>query len=379
MDSNLLERLLHEEESDSLDFKREQYLFEGATDAEKGELLKDILAFANSWRLTNAFILVGVSEERQGGRKKVIGANLHIDDAKLEEFVNAKTQKPITFSYEVSIVDDKEIGIFRIPVQERPFYLRKGFGGLKPNAVYIRRGSSTDEAEPEEIARMGAATAAARKEEVRLELQFGDFESRKGLGTEISVESFLLHRTASDWEFLDRSKQVGFYEQVTAFTTMANTDYDKQLYQYVEAAALIKPITFMFRNLSSVPAMDVRIEMVIPFKDSLTVLGPDDYPERPLRSFIRAVEPLSELLLQRQSPTSVTRHSNAWRVTVDIGKIHPKADSWCEYPFYIGSKESCRLDLIATIYADNLPIPVSVPLAINLRTKTRAITNDDLC
>ena len=64
---------------------------------------------------------------------------------------------------------------------------------------------------------------------------------------------------------------------------------------------------------------------------------------------------------------------------MDIGKIHPKADSWCEYPFYIGSKESCRLDLIATIYADNLPIPVSVPLAINLRTKTRAITNDDLC
>ena len=41
MDAVLFEQLLYEEESDSLDFKRDQYLFGGSTDDEKSELLKD--------------------------------------------------------------------------------------------------------------------------------------------------------------------------------------------------------------------------------------------------------------------------------------------------------------------------------------------------
>jgi hypothetical protein len=50
IDTKLVERLLYEEESSELDFKREQYRFIGASDNDKGELLKDVLAFANSWR-----------------------------------------------------------------------------------------------------------------------------------------------------------------------------------------------------------------------------------------------------------------------------------------------------------------------------------------
>ena len=48
LDSNLLERLLHEEEGSALDFKQDQYAFEGTDKDVKGELLKDILAFANA-------------------------------------------------------------------------------------------------------------------------------------------------------------------------------------------------------------------------------------------------------------------------------------------------------------------------------------------
>lgn|GEM_PF-2809472 len=50
MNSTLMEELLNEEEGTTLDFKREQYRFERASDEQKGELLKDILAFANGWR-----------------------------------------------------------------------------------------------------------------------------------------------------------------------------------------------------------------------------------------------------------------------------------------------------------------------------------------
>ena len=68
----LLESLLDMEEGPALDFKGMQYHFNKAKDEAKSELLKDVLAFANSQRYRTAYILVGV-EERRGGRSEVVG------------------------------------------------------------------------------------------------------------------------------------------------------------------------------------------------------------------------------------------------------------------------------------------------------------------
>ena len=54
MENKLLNQLLFNDESNSLDFKRDQYLFNGQTNDVKSELLKDILAFTNSWRRETA-------------------------------------------------------------------------------------------------------------------------------------------------------------------------------------------------------------------------------------------------------------------------------------------------------------------------------------
>jgi hypothetical protein len=62
MDPVFLASLLREEEGPALDFKRDQYRFVDTTDLEKAELLKDILAFTNAWRRTDAYILIGVDE-----------------------------------------------------------------------------------------------------------------------------------------------------------------------------------------------------------------------------------------------------------------------------------------------------------------------------
>jgi hypothetical protein len=157
--NSVLEALLHEEEGPALDFKREQYPFEAASDSVKSELLKDILAFANSWRRSEAFILVGVDENR-GARSRPLGVSHHLSDADLQQFVNSKTQRPIQFSYRVAAVDGVTIGVLEIPTQQRPFFLRQNFGKLLKGVVYLRRGSSTGEADADEIARMGSVETA---------------------------------------------------------------------------------------------------------------------------------------------------------------------------------------------------------------------------
>src|ERR1039458_5748264 len=93
MDIDLLERLLYEEESETLDFKAQQYPFDGASDDQKSELLKDILAFANAWRRTDGYILIGVEEVR-AGRSIVRGVATQLLNQNLQQFVTSKTNRP---------------------------------------------------------------------------------------------------------------------------------------------------------------------------------------------------------------------------------------------------------------------------------------------
>jgi len=145
-----IEHLLYESESSTLDFKEKQYSFYGADDDSKSELLKDILAFANAWRRSEAFILTGVREIK-GARSQILGVDHHLKDNDLQQFVNGKTQQPLTFSYSAFEVEGKQIGVISIPIQYRPLYVVKDYGKLKSNAVYVRRGSATAIATPDEI------------------------------------------------------------------------------------------------------------------------------------------------------------------------------------------------------------------------------------
>src|SRR5882672_4327579 len=89
MDASTLERLLYEDESTTLDFKKEQYRFVKASDEEKSELLKDIMGFANAWRRSKTYILIGVEEVR-GGKSNVLGidASDQLDDRVLSARVH---------------------------------------------------------------------------------------------------------------------------------------------------------------------------------------------------------------------------------------------------------------------------------------------------
>jgi len=84
MTPDLFERLLHEDEGATLDFKVGQYAFAGADAQQKSELLKDILGFVNGWRRAEAYILIGVKEIR-GGRSEVVGIAAGMADWRLRQ------------------------------------------------------------------------------------------------------------------------------------------------------------------------------------------------------------------------------------------------------------------------------------------------------
>ena len=167
--SAFIEGLLSQNEGTTLDFKKEQYLFIKTnnvkpTKLQKSELLKDILAFANSWREGEAYIVIGV-EEVQGSRPIVLGIKEeeHFDDASLQEFINHKTNRPVEFAYEVHSIENKTIGIIRILKQKRPVYAVQEYGIVEKGVVYYRSGSSTLKADPDEIIRMNRDSENKKK------------------------------------------------------------------------------------------------------------------------------------------------------------------------------------------------------------------------
>jgi hypothetical protein len=185
-----IEKLLYSSESDWLEFKAEQYPLN--EDHQKAELIKDILAFANSHRSSDAYILIGV---RENGSNKavVVGIDEHHDDAMLQQLVNSKVQRPIIFSYKSLNYEGQSIGILHIPVQERrPFYLKNNFNKLKKYDVKIRRGSSTTIADPDEISTMGQGIGILQRPLIKLKTSVviaPEFDGTSTFLLEVKIEN----------------------------------------------------------------------------------------------------------------------------------------------------------------------------------------------
>lgn len=137
-----IKELIIRSEMSTLDVKGKQYPFAKAPAAITSELLKDVLSFANALNETNAYILVGVKEEKPPPHT-IVGISTSIDEASLQQFVNSKTTCDVRFSYEEVAVDQCNIGVFCIPPQDGPFIVRKDFGVVKRDQVVVRTGTST--------------------------------------------------------------------------------------------------------------------------------------------------------------------------------------------------------------------------------------------
>ena len=293
MNTELLEELLHEEEGAALDFKRAQYPFEDADNDGKSELLKDILAFANAWRRSTAYVLLGV-EEVKAGRSKLLGVSNHLDDAKLQQFVNSKTQRPVEFQYQPFRIEDVEMGIIEIPVQERPIYLTKSFARLKKETVYIRRGSSTAIATPDEIARMGIASVSEARD-VQLVVDFGEgtvFEIQREatpfhFGRELIEE--VIHRREGRYSAgvrikggIDLGSLLGDEVQIKTPSTVYSErlrEWFESLEEYLLTHRDRHAVQFVVRNDGTGPAHDVELRLAFP--EGVRLLTRADVPEPP--------------------------------------------------------------------------------------------------
>ena len=375
LDMSLIKELLYKNESTTLDFKRDQYAFDGADDNTKGELLKDILAFTNTQRSTSAYILIGV-DEKPGGRNKVIGISKELDDAKLQQFVNSKTNRPIEFSYRTHKFDGAMVGVIEIPVQERPVYLVKGFGKLEKEKVYIRRGSSTDTATLDEISKMGASSIT-KEAPPHLELEWADLDSHKGLSSLCTVKTLLLHpiiplKSLKSYELTNFS----FLEQQYG----VNKNYSKEIIDFTFGINCLQKLGLRLSNQSEVVARRVGFVGSIAKESGVLIRDWSERPTRPRKRFtdvLDGIVPIAEQL--RDNPNlSVQEYETNWEVSIEFGDVRPQDEVWAATPILIGAADSREIKLEGELRGDNLPKPITCTLNVNLEVEKRPMENADV-
>jgi hypothetical protein len=372
IDTALIDILLYGEEGIDLDFKRDQYNFTKASDEEKGELLKDILAFANSWRRSDAFILIGVKEVK-GGKSEVVGISEKLDDAQIQQFVNSKIQKPVTFSYRNLDFGNKHIGVIHIPIQTRPFYLKRNYGNLNKETVYIKRGSSTDVAKLDEISKMGVATILQEDSHPVLEIYFANTKNREVLPDTLAAFSLAL-KTPRRKDIPDyKGKQRRPVWEYSFDLEQANSDYYRELTEFTTLNRLVFPVNFAIRNTGSTVANDVRVEIKIQDPKNI-ILALDEYDM--LKAPKRSYSPLRDINfrahdIRASHDLTVKRLSNYWLVETGVGKVQPQNTEWIKSCLYIGASETVEFCVEASIYSDNLPAPTSKKLLVNIKSEEK--------
>jgi hypothetical protein len=366
-DATLIETLLNMSESDVLDFKRDQYPLVGATDDEKGELIKDVLAFANAWKTSDAHIVIG-ADENPGGRAVVVGVSGHPNDADLQQLVNSKTNAPVAFEYLAVTVDGLPIGVIRIKgLQQRPIFLRRSFGKLRPNTAYVRRGTSTAEADPTEIARMGASSAVLAVPQVALDV--ADPKERRVLGTAVQITSKLLakrppripdralgsHRTLM--KQLHAPAVADFYSRWDRPNPQKVLAYEKEL-------GLLVRLGFRLKNTGKVLVEDARVFAEVPKQNDLRVV--DELPQRPRGRL--EMHPRFRPFVEPVRTTVTTGCGDRWEVIARLGKIQPDETVWSA-PFWVGSPVPRDLSVLARVFGDNIATPIDVPLTVSIQVE----------
>ena len=365
MTSELFESLLYEEEGPTIDFKKEQYRFAKATDEEKSEILKDVIGFANAWRRATAYILVGVEEVR-GGRSQVIGipASEQLQDHALQQFVNNLVNTPIRFNYRAFSYEGKQVGIFVIDDgQDRPIHLKKDYGKLEKDKVYVRRGSSTDPtkpATPTEIARMGASKLLQRAD---ILVEFGQLQGDDAIGKRLQIDCELCSVPPDKSIPELRRPQYPHGFSMDDPMTQYNSRYYSDLARYEFLTRLCREVRLTVKNIGDGPATNVRLELAVPAKSGVLLKG--YLPNEPRRTRRLDERVINVPPIPRREPGDVRIHETAdgFRMVIDCGDLQPGRRVWSDR-FYIGAAPTGDYEIRGEVLAHNLPVPQPFVLTI---------------
>lgn len=377
---DIFNRLLYEEASDVLIFRPHEYKFDGALDLEKGELLRDIVSAANAWRRTDTYILVGVEGVKEG-RNRILGVITHLDEKKIQEFVNAKLHKPIRFYYKTLTVERKKIAMIHIPLQQRPFYLKEDFANFKKYVIYVRRGNDIGEADTDEAARIKECDLDQGESDISFQVEFAHAEKGKTLGDYLNLKTFSIGIPPLDsLPDFDFKADVAPADHGYAFgiPPRSNRHFYRELAVHLQRIGAVSQIDFCITNTGSETARDVQLEINIedPEKEFFC-LEEFEVPHRPDKNAGQSsIKPLFHPI---SDSIRVKWRSPFWMIQLRFRDIPAGKTVFSNSGLYIGGTSNVKVDMVVLLKARDLSRPLHFTLIIDIETQKRQLDRDIIC
>lgn len=243
MDYKKFQHLLREKEKPNIDFKIECHAFSSKAETPKAELAKDICAMANNGNVIS-YIIIGVSDD---GNKFKSVENPKLTDENIQSFCKTAIYPPARVKVyrqnwgeqALPSHQSKEFVIIQIgPHAQKAFRLAKDFVAYKENLsyrrndVWIRRGSTSDLATPEEIARMvNGKPFEASDSEAHLQEERKNFsQNSQSDKTWLIREITMIHLTGKGYNLISEKEQSEIHKKSDQFLQkrFSNSIYDEQ-------------------------------------------------------------------------------------------------------------------------------------------------------
>jgi hypothetical protein len=289
--------------------------------------------------------------------------------------VCSKTNRPVSFSYAGFLTDGKEIGVITIHIpDQRPFYLNNSYGDLDKHAVYIRRGSSTAVASPDEVGRMAVNTAHPAGQPV-LALQLCNADNHLTFGTSIEVGPTTMALSDSDEvPCYGEPRYASGLGMTIPTSSFDNNDYYADFAEYLKERFKLCPISIAVTNSSTTSAEAVLVTLEVSSLSPAELAGEDDLPVRPSRSAMN----MGAFPSQHPKQISVEHYDAAQEVRINMGDVHAGRTEYCKESFYITGDEAATVSVKVTISAKNLRIPVTSSVTISIVPTAVKLSVDEI-
>lgn len=366
-DESLIEILLYRGEGTTLDYKVQQYAHDGASPDDKGELLKDILAFSNAWRDETAYILIGVNNSVE-----IVGLDKDLDDSRLQQFISEKTNSPVTFSYRSVNYKGVKLGLYTIPVQARPIFAKKQYGKVLPDTVYVRRGSATATAKPDEIAKMGAETLAEKlSPQLQVRMVGVNDDSTPVESLYITYKEFQLTEYPR-YEGDDNERRDLLWSGLPSMI-QANSQYYHQLARYIKLRKSTYEFKFEVVNSGTTFAEDVIIKISAPSESGMAFLT--QLPAKPLKKRDQLPMPVGKFFQPKE--IEITSERNIETMTFLVGKVRP-GETIFTGEAYFARLPSSLTAFDVKVFADHLQAPIQFEIPVSVEITAETLTFDRL-
>lgn len=179
-------------------------------------------------------------------------------------------------------------------------------------------------------------------------------------------------------DFSDITRLVSKDLVFPSFSPRPNKDFYRQLLTYQVIQGFFVPIRFSLVNKGGVGARDVFIEINLSSSDTPFVVVERDRVAKTLPKKEESGSTLLGSQFHALRPDEVIRgDSDSWSTTLEVRALQPQRMVSPEHQFLVGATKTCKIKVVANIYADTLSKPVTRELVIDLQVSVAKISVDE--